>query len=59
MILLNRVAISNGDKQRKAEANRQIAKQDQALIAAWHEQLEAEIEAKEKQQLVQKNKARG
>lgn len=59
MALLNRIAISNGDKARKAEANIQIAKRDEALVAAWHKQLETEINAKEKPQLKQKNKARG
>lgn len=46
MSLLNRIAISNGDKQRKEEATRHIAWRDQAVIVAWHQQLEMEIASK-------------
>jgi|GEM_PF-7013214 len=42
MSLLTRIAISNGDKARKATANRALAVMDQHKIVKWNKHLEAE-----------------
>lgn len=47
MSLLKRIAISNGNKKRKAMANRTITRMNQAELAAWHRQLHFEISRKQ------------
>ena len=43
MSLLTRIARSNGNKQRKIQANFLISALDQSKIAYWNKNLEAEI----------------
>lgn len=46
MSLLNRIAISNGDKRRKIKANRVIMMMEQQRVVHWNKSLEAEIRRK-------------
>jgi hypothetical protein len=46
MKLLTRIAISNGDKARKASANLLIVAMEADIIQDWNDALEKEIEAK-------------
>ena len=46
MSLLKRIAISNGDKLRKAEANLILARMDQNKVSHWNKRLQAEIHQK-------------
>lgn len=43
MSLLNKIAISNGNKMRKAAANRIIAIMDGQKVAAWNQSLQDTI----------------
>ncbi len=43
MSLLNRIALSNGNKQRKVQANLVLRSLDQAKIDHWNKDLQAEI----------------
>ncbi len=49
MTLLHRIATSNGDKVRQANAKRLIADKNRRIVEAWHKQLEMEIRAKARQ----------
>jgi hypothetical protein len=44
--LLNRIAISNGDKRRKIKANRAIMMMEQQRVVHWNKSLESEIRRK-------------
>jgi hypothetical protein len=46
MSLLKRIAVSNGDKLRKARANLILAGLDQPKVAHWNNKLRAEIRQK-------------
>ncbi len=46
MSLLKRIAISNGDKLRKAEANLILARMDKNKVSHWNKKLQAEIRQK-------------
>jgi len=46
MGLLNRIAISNGNKARKNEATRLLDKGDQSKLRDWWEQMKTEREIK-------------
>jgi hypothetical protein len=50
MTLLHRIAISNGNIARQADANRLIADMNRRTVEAWHRQLEMEIQAKARQE---------
>lgn len=47
MPLLNRIAISNGDKNRKAAANKVLAAMNHQKIANWHQSMRVEIRRKQ------------
>ncbi len=47
MSLLKRIALSQGNQQRKNAATDLLRQQDAAQIKAWHQQLEAEIRHKQ------------
>lgn len=46
MSLLKRIALSNGDKLRKAEANLILARMDKNRVSHWNKKLQAEIRQK-------------
>ncbi len=46
MALLNRIAISNGNKARKRAANLLITNKDGHTVASWNKQLKTEIQKK-------------
>ena len=50
MSLLRRVAIGQGDKQRKEDAYRLLKQKEKAVVARWHQRLEAEIDRRRQQQ---------
>ena len=47
MSLLKRIAISNGNKDRKADANKVLAAMDYHKVVNWHQSLGVEIRRKE------------
>jgi len=52
MSLLNKIAISNGNKVRKAAANRTIAAMDGKKVAAWHRSLQDTIQQKKRMEAI-------
>ena len=52
MSLLNKIAISNGNKARKAAANQAIAVMNGKTIAAWNRRLQDTIHQKERMRAI-------